>query len=75
MESYETNKIGEQADDHIWLTVGGEAWAIHSIYQPIVFLWRGYSPNIELNAIDLSKVDWESYYKKCAEMLEVSNVR
>jgi hypothetical protein len=65
-------EMKQQHDDHCWLTVGGEGWAIHSMYWPTVFLWRGYSPNIELCAIDLNKVDWESYYRKWAEMNELS---
>jgi hypothetical protein len=69
----------EQHDDHVWLTVGGSAWAIFSIQWPIIFLWRGNAiiddlnnitnDSIECNAIDIRNVDWESYYKNAMAIL------
>jgi hypothetical protein len=60
----------EQHDDHIWLTVGGSAWAIEWIWGNIIGLWRGYYPNFEYSAVDISKVNWENYHKRWLEMNE-----
>jgi len=60
--------VTEQHDDHIWLTAGGSAWAIEWICGDIIGLWRGHWPNLEFSLLNVSKVNWESYCKKCAEM-------
>jgi hypothetical protein len=49
--------MDEQHDDHIWLTVGGEAWAIQAIQPPILYLWRGCWPDCDYSAIDMSEFD------------------
>jgi hypothetical protein len=59
-----------QHDDHIWLTAGGEAWAIYHIRLPLLYLWRGYYPNIEYSILDISQVDWESYTQKAVKQLQ-----
>lgn len=55
-----------QHDDHIWLTVGGDAWAIQSIHGPLIMLWRGYAPHLEYAMVDVANVDWAAYCA-CAE--------
>lgn len=51
----------EQHNDHIWLTVKGEAWAILAIRSPIIYLWRAWHPKLEFSAIDISNFNFESY--------------
>ena len=46
--------MSEQHDDHIWLTVDGEAWAIRYIDRPFIGLWRGYWPNLGYNVIGMT---------------------
>jgi hypothetical protein len=58
-----------QHDDHIWLTWMGEGWAIRRIEYPIIHLWRGYEPDLEYSAIDVSKVDWDAYCRMAVQML------
>lgn len=60
----------QQHDDHIWLNVGGRSWAIHSMNEHGVTLWRGYYPYIEYSYLDISNVDWESYHRKYDALLE-----
>jgi len=54
-------------DDHVWLTVHGEAWAIRRIERDeagtiVAFqLWRGYWPNIETKAVRVIDADWPRY--------------
>ena len=57
-----------QHDDHIWLCVGSKMWAIWAIDGPIVHLWRGYAPNLEFSAVDLSEFRPDDYYIKIVEM-------
>jgi hypothetical protein len=64
----------KQQDDHIWLTVGGSSWAIQYILPPVIYLWRGYYPNCEYSAVDISNVNWEIYYQEWCKMNEVANV-
>lgn len=59
----------EQHDDHIWLNVGGSAWAIYSLHGPVALLWRGYYPDFEFNAVNLAGVDWEAYAQKSLDFL------
>jgi hypothetical protein len=64
----------EQHDDHIWLVVKGEAWAIQAIKMPIIYLWRGYMPNCEYNAIDMSDFDYDLYcFRAFLSLLEKEN--
>jgi hypothetical protein len=58
-----------QHDDHIWLTVRGEAWAIQAMITPIIYLWRGYFPDCEYSAIDMSKFNYEIYCNRAVEKL------
>jgi hypothetical protein len=62
-----------QHDDHIWLTVGGEPWAIRAIERcgPLVFrLWRGYFPELEYRSVEMINPDWDSYCKMAIKMLD-----
>jgi hypothetical protein len=62
--------MSEQHDDHIWLTVNSEAWAIRAIEWPIIFLWRGYEPNLEYSAVEMSRFNAEAYADKAVAMLK-----
>lgn len=62
--------MSDQHDDHIWLTVCGEAWAIQALEWPIVFLWRGYEPNLEYFAVEISNFDADAYADKALAMLK-----
>jgi hypothetical protein len=74
--------LGVQHDDHIWLTVGGEAWAIESISGSIIYLWRGYAPTLEFylwhgyypsleySVVDMTGFDYDDYCAKAARALE-----
>jgi hypothetical protein len=59
----------QQHDDHIWLTVRGEAWAIQSKFESWIWLWRGYSPNIEVALIDVMGIDWVVYVNRALFMI------
>ena len=59
-----------QHDDHIWLTVNGEGWAIRALEWPIIFLWRGYEPNLEYCAVEMSRFNAKSYADKAVAMLK-----
>lgn len=63
-----------QHDDHIWLTVNGEAWAILAIERQqtcIVFrLWRGYEPRLEFLDVELRDPDWDGYCSAAVELLK-----
>jgi len=58
-----------QHDDHIWLTVGGRAWAIYAKDGDLITLWRGYYPWLEWSFLDISNVNWESYHEKALALL------
>ncbi|HEY7415671.1 MAG TPA: hypothetical protein VH593_10805 [Ktedonobacteraceae bacterium] len=65
----------EQHDDHIWLVVAGESWAIHSIQRKAGYtrlnLWRGYEPNLEYSEYVLDPGwDTERYIKTARQMLK-----
>ena len=59
-----------QHDDHVWLTVSGEGWAIRKMRWPIVWLWRGYEPSLEYLSVDLSEFDADGYCDKAIELLK-----
>ena len=59
----------EQHDDHIWLTVNGEAWAICAMAWPIIFLWRGYEPDIEWTVLDMTRFNSEAYADRATKLL------
>jgi hypothetical protein len=62
----------DQHDDHIWLIVGGEPWAIRAIERcgSLVFrLWRGYSPELEYLSVEMKNPDWDGYCEAAVEML------
>lgn len=63
-----------QHDDHIWLCVNGGMWAICAIDGPIVHLWRGYAPNLEFSAVDLSEFRPDDYYIRVVEMWRTEGV-
>lgn len=68
--------LGEQHNDHIWLTFAGEGWAIHSILHngesafPIgtanVLLVTAPAPVFNLwrgyDAIEIRRMSWPKYY-------------
>lgn len=59
-----------QHDDHIWLTVYGEAWAIRAMSWPYILLWRGYEPDLEFAVIHMSGFCQEAYCEKAAALLK-----
>lgn len=65
----------EQHDDHIWLTIGGKAWAIRSIEHHraasvlVLHLWRGYVPCLEYISVEFVSVNWDEYCEKAVKML------
>lgn len=63
-----------QHDDHIWLTILGEAWAIQAIHrypgEAYLFrLWRGYEPNLEFTDMVLTNTNWERYCVACVAVM------
>ena len=64
-----------QHDDHIWLTILGESWAIQQIDRHgdtmHLHLWRGYEPNLEFNSFVLSHWDWDAYCDAAVALLEM----
>lgn len=60
----------QQQDDHCWIVASGESWAIRRIEGKVLLLWRGYWPDLDYSALDVSKVDWESYCAKAAALLQ-----
>jgi hypothetical protein len=64
-----------QHDDHVWVTVRGEAWAIRNIKRPypdvmIFKLWRGHEPNLQFSWVILNDPDWRNYCEAAAALLE-----
>jgi hypothetical protein len=61
-----------QQDDHIWLTIAGEGWAIRAIHRSIFYLWRGdfWSGTLELQTVDVADVDWDMYCDRAVKLLE-----
>lgn len=76
MERNLTNmETNEQYDDHVWMVVRGEAWAIRSIVRfgpnfMKINMWRGHAPNLEFQKVWVFNPDWESYCTEAAKMLE-----
>jgi hypothetical protein len=66
--------MSEQHDDHIWLVLHGECWAIHSIErehdETYFLLWRGYAPLLEFQTVVLTKTDWPAYCEMASQMLQ-----
>jgi len=63
----------EQHDDHIWLTVRGEGWAVHRIENETTFiLWRGYAPDLEYEWVVWPKWWWKRYVKAAVRMLAIA---
>ena len=69
----------EQHDDHIWMTVHGEGWAIRSIERfaieggreaMVFFLWRGYAPLLQYLDLMVTDPDWPGYCQHAVEKLE-----
>ena len=70
----------DQHDDHIWLTVYGEPWAIRRlshIYggEMVFYLWRGYEPKLEYLNIIRADTSWEDYCNAAVAMLEQGRER
>jgi hypothetical protein len=61
--------LHDQHDDHCWLTVGGEAWAIRAMHWPVIWLWRGYWPNHEYSIVRMEDFNAESYCDKAVALL------
>jgi hypothetical protein len=65
--------VSEQHDDHIWLVVLGESWAIRAIERcgtSVIFqLWRGYEPWLEYEIIEFIDPDWHRYCQEAVRML------
>lgn len=59
-----------QHDDHIWLTLLGEAWAIRAIEGDIIWLWRGYQPDIEHMSVHWPKYSHVASAEKAAAWLK-----
>lgn len=59
-----------QHDDHIWLTVLGEGWAIRKLTPTCIYLWRGYITNLQYCEIDITRVNWTAYCDKAVAMLK-----
>ena len=62
--------MNAQHDDHVWLTVGGEGWAICAMKWPMIWLWRGYAPDLEFSAVEMSNFNAESYVDKAVKLLK-----
>jgi hypothetical protein len=66
----------EQHDNHIWLTVHGEGWAIRGIERGgsgtiyLFHLWRGYAPLLQYLDIQVRDPDWPGYCQRAVEMIE-----
>jgi len=58
-----------QHDDHIWLTLQGENWAIAAICWPFIALWRGYDPDIEYHMVMMVDFDAEAYADAALKLL------
>jgi hypothetical protein len=68
--------MNEQQDDHIWLTVGGSAWAIREIIRDEagvmreLLLWRGYEPDIVTMHVGVFNFDVSGYCTAAAAVIE-----
>jgi hypothetical protein len=69
-----TGLISKQHDDHTWMTVMGQGWAIRRIERvnkTITFhLWRGYAPHLEFKFVQMVDPDWEAYCEAAVAMLD-----
>jgi hypothetical protein len=61
-----------QHDDHCWLTVRQEAWAIRAIEDKMLHLWRGWEPHLEYLDIDLSRARWDKYTEAAVAALNLT---
>src|SRR5215471_2906064 len=66
--------MNDQHDDHIWITVAGEGWAIERIEGPILHLWRGHAPDLEYATLDTSNVNWAHYCSAAVHLLRLRGV-
>jgi hypothetical protein len=62
----------EQHNDHIWLTIASEAWAIQSIEDKMMHLWRGWEPEVERMSIDLTRAKWDKYADAAVAFLKAA---
>ena len=63
-----------QHDDHCWLNVRGEGWAIRRIERAgsitwRIHLWRGYEPDLEFCCVELENFDIRAYSDAAARLL------
>jgi hypothetical protein len=58
-----------QHDDHIWLTVNGEGWAIYQMKWPHIWLWRGYYPNLQFTMVNMTEFDAKKYCDMAVKLL------
>jgi hypothetical protein len=62
-------------DDHCWLTINGEAWAIRRWRPPTLYLWRGYHPHLQYTVVDVDNMteeDWDNYCDKAVKLIRKS---
>lgn len=64
----------EQYDDHVWLDINGEEWAIERIerFGPAHFrmaLWRVADEGVEYQWVDFRHVDWSPYVEAASAVL------
>jgi len=62
----------EQHDAHCQLIVSQSAWRIRAIEDKILYLERGWEPEIERFEIDLSRARWQAYCQKAVEFLRAA---
>ena len=67
----------QRHDDHIWICMHGEAWAICEIPRKpdgsfdMICCWRGYWPFIQYMTIDATGItSWEPYCDAAVKALE-----
>jgi hypothetical protein len=59
-----------QHDDHCWVVFYKNPWAIRRLTPTVMYLWRGYEPNLQYCKIDIAHIDWTAYCDVAAEYLK-----
>lgn len=67
-EKLESEPVPGQHNDHVWIVSGGKSWAIWGMHGSLLSLWRGYYPSIEYSILDISQVNWDTYYEHWLSM-------
>jgi hypothetical protein len=66
----------EQHNDHTWVTLDGEGWAIKAIMEikghRIFCLWRGYYPLIQETLVDVTTLHTAEYVRRCVELIHAA---